>query len=658
MSNENQTYSGYSTNYLPYVRDALKARARYITRMLFPSNGNFVTVTSESGDIPHATMALLNHYIRATKLRSLFPGLVIAGDIEGEYLLRVDWRERVRHQAKLMDIATKDEFDNDIPGTEQTQSVEDEVRDMRPEVYIVPAQDCLLLPATADFIEDCEIVCVKLHMTEDMIRACVADGLFDEDQAEKLISNMGAAKGGPGDADPQKRATQAAGVRKGNAVKEAVIYQAWQRLEVPIAGTRKYDKRRCVTHYWGNGSILSIMRNPFDCDRVPVIGLARDRVRGSIWGKPTLSAGVEQLQYAANDVINMGQDSAKYSLQPIIMTDPSEDPRLSSVVMSMLAIWEVNPNTTKILELPQLWKDAFAMAAAYRDQIFSSLGVTPAMIPHANAGKKPTQAQVAQDAQTAIENVQDEVDSLEGGVMADLLQWFFDLDAQYRNDDIVIESYGRMGVQAKMERIPPWQMAMGRYAFGWNGSEAFKSPQRMQMNTALMNVLRGIPPNQMGGLTVNLAPLVEKMTEEAWGPEVAPRVLIDPKTMYSIEPQMENEIMAANIPVSVAPTDDQGKHIPVHQQALQGANPAVQQIIKAHIGEHIAMARQQMAMQQQQQMGAPGMPGGQIQTPQPGVAGTPRQGAQPMASRGGQAPPGAVHQDQMQDPSRMPRPLR
>jgi hypothetical protein len=53
----------------------------------------------------------------------------------------------------------------------------------------------------------------------------------------------------------------------------------------------------------------------------------------------------------------------------------------------------------------------------------------------------------------------------------------------------------------------------------------------------------------------------------------------------------------------------------------------------------------------QAQQGAPGVPGGAG----PGVAGTPRQGAQPGQPRGGQAPPGAIHRDQMQDPRVMPR---
>jgi len=53
--------------------------------------------------------------------------------------------------------------------------------------------------------------------------------------------------------------------------------------------------------------------------------------------------------------------------------------------------------------------------------------------------------------------------------------------------------------------------------------------------------------------------------------------------------------------------------------------------------------KRQMAMAAQQPQGMPGIPGGAG----PGVAGTPRMGAQPQQPRPGQNPPGAIPQDNM-----------
>ena len=64
------------------------------------------------------------------------------------------------------------------------------------------------------------------------------------------------------------------------------------------------------------------------------------------------------------------------------------------------------------------------------------------------------------------------------------------------------------------------------------------------------------------------------------------------------------------------------------------------------------MQAQQQAMQQP---GQPGVPGGAIGgQQQPGVAGTPRIGAQPGVPRA-QGPPGMVPPDQLRDPRMMPR---
>jgi len=71
-----------------------------------------------------------------------------------------------------------------------------------------------------------------------------------------------------------------------------------------------------------------------------------------------------------------------------------------------------------------------------------------------------------------------------------------------------------------------------------------------------------------------------------------------------------------------------------------------------------AQTKMQMAMQAQMGGGAPGqpgVPGGQIGGQrQPGVAGTPRIGAQPGTPRP-QGPPGMIAPAQMRDPRVMPQ---
>ena len=58
---DKQFYSGNSRIYLPFIRDAVDARRTRFVNQLFPQSQRFVEVVTENGDMPHATMSLLEH---------------------------------------------------------------------------------------------------------------------------------------------------------------------------------------------------------------------------------------------------------------------------------------------------------------------------------------------------------------------------------------------------------------------------------------------------------------------------------------------------------------------------------------------------------------------------------------------------------------------
>jgi hypothetical protein len=109
---------------------------------------------------------------------------------------------------------------------------------------------------------------------------------------------------------------------------------------------------------------------------------------------------------------------------------------------------------------------------------------------------------------------------------------------------------------------------------------------------------------------------------------------------------MENVMLHNGLPVMIHPGDDHQKHIQAHNEsAMLTQDPAGH--YRTHIADHMkamqeAIQKQMGAQQQQAPQGAPGVPGGG----QPGVAGTPRMGAQPGMPRP-QGPPGMLHADAM-----------
>ena len=128
------------------------------------------------------------------------------------------------------------------------------------------------------------------------------------------------------------------------------------------------------------------------------------------------------------------------------------------------------------------------------------------------------------------------------------------------------------------------------------------------------------------------------------------QILIDDRNKFTIDAEIENEMMVNHIMVEVHEADDDADHIQKHAQAGQMTGDTTG-MVRAHIQKHMEQLqkKRQMSQPQQPPQGMPGVPGGSA----PGVAGTPRMGAQPQMPRPGQQPAGAIHPEAM--PGGVPR---
>ncbi len=643
--NEHQVYTGSSKVYVPIVRDAINARETRFVNMLFPQNGRYTDIVSNDGKVPYDLIALMDYYVRTTELRTkVAPALIRSGDISGQYCLYVDWVESKRHitsKTKVPEVET--EVGTPVEGTPEYDDIEyEEVIDQRPGVTVLDARNLCVLPANVSDIEDAEIVAVRMPFTKARIKRWVKDGMFNEEAANQLIANMSdnTTKQQP---DTTKKASEAAGVRtdgKGN--KRAMVWQVWTKLKI------KDERRLMVTHFAGPDLILGCKRNPYWCDRIPVITQAVEKNPDSIWGTSQVDP-VKMIQYQANDVTNMGFDSAQYALLPIVMTDPEKNPRAGSMVLAMASVWLCDPASTKFAEFPPLWRDAFQIVGSCKDQIFQSLSVNPAMIPHGNASKKPSQAQIAQEQQIALESSADNTAMIQEGILGKLVEWFYELDYQYRDKEVTVKKFGQLGLQATMDQVAPFQVRQ-RYEFKWYGTEGFKAIQQVQQMISWMGVLTKLPPQILNGRKFDAGPLLEFITEVTCGPRMAPNVLIDQRHQMVIDPMTEDQLMENQFPVQVHEMDDDQAHIKEHfehfrdllqlpPEVAQGIPQAV--LARGHILEHIKSAKTKAAAAMGAQPGAQGGPG------------QARPGAQVQGPTGPQSPDGAVHPDNM--PTAMPR---
>jgi hypothetical protein len=647
-----QFYAGNSKIFVPIVADAIDARKTRFTNQIFPATGKNVEVIS-SEEKPQDLMSLLEFYIRKSRLRSqVVPALLKNGDVEGQYNLMMHWVENERyvawreHKAKTLDEDPElTEPEEDMEGYEDIR--EEKIINAFPMVEVLSDADVLVLPFTASNIDEAldagGSVTVLRRWSEAQVERMIADEEIDADRGEELITNFAKIKTENLIPDKKGRIVDAAGIKhEGGKKWVAYVYETWTKL------TYQGERRIFRIRYGGKDLLLSVKRNPFWCDHVPIISAASDRVEGSFKGRSRIKR-IETIQYAANDAINEGMDTAAYALLPIVMTDPLKNPRTSTMVMNVAAVWETSPKDTQFAQFPSLYKDAFEIVNACKMQVFQSLGVNPAMLPSSQGSQgkgKTNQAQVAQEQQIDILMTADVVTSVEPDVLTPILRWMIYLDHQYRNEAMTIRQFGKMGLNVEMQEIPPIQMDR-RFEVKWFGVEAARSAQQMQLQMGGLNVIRGIPPQSYPGFRLNIAPVLQQFAENLFGPRLAAQIFEDQRSQLTISPQFENGLLAQGFDMPVGPLDQDQEHIQAHMQAMQQAGDRAG-VFRVHMMKHMqSMQMKQMQQAQQQQ---------QLPPPPQQQGGGPRQGAMPGRNRGGQQqPPGAIQQDQMRDAHAMPR---
>lgn len=636
---ENQIYVGNSKCYIPAVKDVISARTKRALAQLFPSKYKHVEAVGSDGQKPSPQLALLEHYIRSTRLKSICRSVLFAGDVTGQWNLYVDWKKTYRTVTDLMRRNPQPEgMEVELPMEEPEESLEDdEIMTEGPLVVDFATEDLVVIPPTVTSIADAHITAIKLRMSKDEVKRLIDDGTFVLEDPESELSDWVADHKGDEKRVPSKKRTSDAGIRTEGTLQYALIFEAHAYLEF-----EKGKKSLAYIYFAGEKEILGIIKAPQWGQRRPILSAPVDRVSGSFNGISKIEA-VKYLQWNLNDFWNMGQDSAMYSLLPIVMTDPEKNPNYAMMVYGLAAVWPVDPNSTKMQSFPALWKDSVMLCDSIERRIWVGLEATDLMMGRTPPGRKNNQMVGAQMAEQSIP-IMDHAERFEEEILSPLMELFFEYDAQFREDEVTVVTLGEIGVRAMMQKIPPQQWGE-RYFFQWTGTSYMRSLQQMQQQIATMNVLRGIPPQQLNGRKLDVAPILEMFVENVFGAELGNKILIDDRNKFTIPANVEDEMMINGIPAEVHEIDNDVEHMQQHQQAGQMSGDPMG-LIRNHMQAHAQQLqkKRQMAMAAMQpQPGQPGVPGGAG----PGVAGSPRHGAQPMPQRPVQNPPGAIQQDNM-----------
>jgi hypothetical protein len=644
-----QFYNGTSKIFLPLVHNAVNARKTRFANQIFPSSQRNIEVISEDSDVPNSLVSLIEHYVRKAKLRTqVIPALIKNGDVEGQYTIYVDWiinkRDVVYKKFKPLEIelAEGELVEDDEEQVEDI--VEEEVTHQYPCVEVISDADFAVFPATSNSIEEALEkgggAIILRRWTKTNIKQYMEDGTIDKDAGKSLLGVMGEQQQGGQPRDTAKAMTDAAGIKKDARGTFALVYEVWAKLAYKQKGDKKAKRRIYKMFFGGPELVLSCKRNPWWSDKLPIISTPVEKVVGSFKGKSKISAGVADLQILANDAVNEGMDSAAYALLPIVMTDPEKNPKIGSMIMSLAAIWETNPNDTQFAQFPNLWKDAFDIIGAAKAEINQTLSISPAAITQALGKKKPNQAEIAMEQQVDILTTSDAVTNLEEGILTPMLQRMLELDHQHRDTVLLVRQFGEMGITASMEKIEPVQFHR-RWEMKWFGVEAARAAAQVQQQISATNVLRGIQPQFYEGYKMSLVPIIKSLVENIFGHRLAPHIFVDMRKQLSKDARVENMSLYQGEMVMPNEMDNHQQHLAVHQQAMQELGDP-HRTFEVHLQMHKILMQKAMQAQQQQGQGQPGAPGGAGQPGLPGQGGSP-QGPNAQS----QQPNGAIPQQSM-----------
>ncbi len=642
--NTKQSYnSDFNHQCVPLIHNAVEARKTRFLNQVFPQAGRYLEVTTEDGDIPHAEMALLEMHVDRAELRTkVVPALLVTGDIEGQYTVCVTWGTRKRH------VVSRETRPLRITGIDHPEMGEEEVikqetiEDAGPEVDIVSDADFLILPVTSESIDDAlesgGSVTALCRWTEARIEELIERGEIDTDLTAEFLVDMRRGDD-TANRDTAKKLADAAGIKAGG--KYALVYRTWCKIEV------QGERRLVLAYFGGPDRILGAKLCPYWCDKPDYLSEPVKKMPGVAKGMAPVQPCMA-MQWLANDFANMAADSCILTLNPVIMTDPLKNPRVGSMVLDNMAIWETSPNDTKPLEFPPVYQHGFNVIGNCERYINMTLSVSASMIAQStgNPGRKRNQAEVALEQQVEIMSTNVEVSgAFETGILTKIVQRFAEYDAQFRDEEITVRSVGELGVKAQMLQVPPLQMGR-RWRYRWFGVEAARAAQQIQLQISALNVINGMAQNPavaQAGYRLNPVPFIKVVAENAFGPRLAPEIFESIKDKLTLPPDQENIMLSEGFDLPVSPQDDDPKHMEEHFKAMQQTTDLR---VKAAFAKHMAAHQQQMQMKQAaqaMQRMAQQMQGGGGRQGRPG----PRQGATPQPPRQGQQPAGRIPPDRL-----------
>lgn len=505
LEHENPGYSGRSNVYMPAGKKVVETIISQLVSGTFPGEDNFGVTARDPGLMEQALTVkeVLKHRIESTaKLRTaaepFYRQLVLTGNspVKVQYKRKVIKHSRDRRGLKPCVLFDSPVFDP------------------------IDAANFYVYPETVNRLSDAEIVFEDFTLPLATIMKRARDGFYDKGEAE--VSGKGQGRSSRIEAENAKLAAQ--GLNAGQYDSRG----GWSRVDGteiwmdfdPKADSKEEEENPepFVITVTSSGHVLRAIRNPYWHKQPPFLLGRMGTVQGRIYGTGFVEA-IRQLNILLNDQTNQSMDSATYTLNPVVITNPNYvlgalsqmEPGVQWLVSDINAAIRFDRPPGDLIQ-------GGSILMAQTQAWINDFGGAPPVL---QGGAAPGRAfKTATGVGTAQRNaalpLQEIVRLCEEDVWSPNLALFNSLDQQFANEDLMVPSDGRRALL----RVSPNSLA-GDWLYDWMASTQTSNQTVKGSQIAEALNLMANPQIQMllkeNGVKVNPVPLLKRLYTEVFG---------------------------------------------------------------------------------------------------------------------------------------------
>lgn len=374
---------------------------------------------------------------------------------------------------------------------------------------------------------------------------------------------------------------------------------------------------------------------------------------------PGVGDAVASLQLVVNDTMNLTMDNIVMALSPPVVIDQTEMLFPEQLEWAPGAFWYGKPDAVKPLTLPTQAQLGMTMVNMISGLVQDGAGANfavQATPPNRGRGRAAqTAGGMAQMQAQGSQEMLAFARSIERQFLEPMLGRHYQFTAQFGCDKRTIQRLGADGVSLILEEVGVEDI-LGEYAYSWRGATAVKE------QAMLLGALQQLP--QMVQLLASFDPTIaqtfdaqaflKKYLKNGANVPWADELFRTPAGDVSVDPKLEHDALNAHRRMQPHPSDDDARHLAMHDQALAMddrflRDPIARQMLMEHRAATLqqmaakaqaqmqAMMQQMMAGQQQNGDGAPGqapMAAPVAAEPTPGAGSDPADAMRAMAAGG------------------------